>query len=529
MDYDYARGEINYGVDRLSIGAVLPLAPAADYEGKFGQTSPEFQQDVLTGDKFQHQLGQGFYDNSQDGNLDSFTISVTNSLSNLSISVQTPSSKRTLDHQPNQSLVTITNTDTPQIHGNYRADSDTFGRSQVPVTHQLHNTYKTPQPAQAPLSLFAELSAAAGGDNPFGGPLHQNSFAPTLSPSLSVSIEAGNHKLSIINNSSTPIDITATAHSQSPAHNQIPPQIAKNAAKKKSPNSLPRQPSKSPSQPIQPKRTSAFTSSSSNGKYIDTSKRLSTATSSTFINSPNGSGQMVSSPSAITSTSPSSPNTVINVSHSRTSSSHGKSSSNPRISSSSTADRSSKRVSGNATSTVSKRSSGPSQSTSPTGHKSTSTSPVGQPRPKSSKANKLPLTPEACLFGYKDLLTSYEHREIFDFPEVYYLGAPGVNKVGTPNRRVGGIEKTPPGKEPEVFNYGYDDSRGDYYLTPRDHIGYRYEIVSLLGKGSFGQVVKCFDHKEKRHVALKIIRNKKRFEKQGTVEVKVLDKMRTVV
>ncbi|KAI8819720.1 kinase-like domain-containing protein, partial [Fimicolochytrium jonesii] len=73
---------------------------------------------------------------------------------------------------------------------------------------------------------------------------------------------------------------------------------------------------------------------------------------------------------------------------------------------------------------------------------------------------------------------------------------------------------------------GYDDSRGDYYLTKHDHINYRYEILSLLGKGSFGQVVRCYDHKTKANVALKIIRNKKRFERQGAVEVKVLERLR---
>jgi len=49
----------------------------------------------------------------------------------------------------------------------------------------------------------------------------------------------------------------------------------------------------------------------------------------------------------------------------------------------------------------------------------------------------------------------------------------------------------------------------------------------LLGKGSFGKVLKCYDHKEKNYVAVKIIKNKKRFEKQGMVEVKVLDAIKS--
>jgi dual specificity tyrosine-phosphorylation-regulated kinase 2/3/4 len=44
----------------------------------------------------------------------------------------------------------------------------------------------------------------------------------------------------------------------------------------------------------------------------------------------------------------------------------------------------------------------------------------------------------------------------------------------------------------------------------------------LLGKGTFGKVVKAFDHKNKEYVALKIIRNSSRFHKQAQVEIKVL-------
>lgn len=32
------------------------------------------------------------------------------------------------------------------------------------------------------------------------------------------------------------------------------------------------------------------------------------------------------------------------------------------------------------------------------------------------------------------------------------------------------------------LNCGYDDERGDYLLQPHDHVQYRYEIISLLGK-----------------------------------------------
>ncbi|KAI8908781.1 hypothetical protein DFJ77DRAFT_129209 [Powellomyces hirtus] len=151
---------------------------------------------------------------------------------------------------------------------------------------------------------------------------------------------------------------------------------------------------------------------------------------------------------------------------------------------------------------------------------------------------KLPLSPEATLLYYKELLTSFEQREILDFKEIYFAGAASVTKIGVSKRRTGadmaetcnvpgtGATTKDDGVAAVAYNHGYDDSRGDYYLTKHDHINYRYEILSLLGKGSFGQVVKCFDHKTKCHVALKIIRNKKRFERQGAVEVKVLERLK---
>lgn len=43
-----------------------------------------------------------------------------------------------------------------------------------------------------------------------------------------------------------------------------------------------------------------------------------------------------------------------------------------------------------------------------------------------------------------------------------------------------------------------------------DHIGYRFEVLEVIGKGSFGQVLKCLDHKTNELVAIKMIRNKKR-------------------
>jgi len=48
-------------------------------------------------------------------------------------------------------------------------------------------------------------------------------------------------------------------------------------------------------------------------------------------------------------------------------------------------------------------------------------------------------------------------------------------------------------------------------------------VIKKLGKGSFGVVLRVFDHKLKEYVALKVLKNKKRLYKQGLVEAKLIE------
>ncbi len=63
----------------------------------------------------------------------------------------------------------------------------------------------------------------------------------------------------------------------------------------------------------------------------------------------------------------------------------------------------------------------------------------------------------------------------------------------------------------------FTDHEGNVKISVGDSIAYRYEILSPLGQGSFGQVFKSFDHKKKEDVALKIIKNHPKFNRQAKV------------
>lgn len=55
---------------------------------------------------------------------------------------------------------------------------------------------------------------------------------------------------------------------------------------------------------------------------------------------------------------------------------------------------------------------------------------------------------------------------------------------------------------------------------------YRYQILELLGKGTFGQVVRCVRKDTNEEFAMKIIKNKPAYTTQALSEVKIYKKLK---
>jgi len=109
-------------------------------------------------------------------------------------------------------------------------------------------------------------------------------------------------------------------------------------------------------------------------------------------------------------------------------------------------------------------------------------------------------------------LWEVERREIFEYDTIYFF--PVAERKKDRNTRdkplAGG---TAYGEINEETNNGFDNDQQEYNVRYNEQIGYRYEVIKKLGKGSFGVVLRVFDHKLKEYIALKVLKNKKRLYK----------------
>ncbi|CAM9786272.1 dual specificity tyrosine-phosphorylation-regulated kinase 4-like [Lampetra fluviatilis] len=96
-------------------------------------------------------------------------------------------------------------------------------------------------------------------------------------------------------------------------------------------------------------------------------------------------------------------------------------------------------------------------------------------------------TSQDILDRFRKKMTYLERLEIQEFENIFYFKTSGARNG--------------------VNNNGYDDLKNHYIPVVNEHLAYRYQILKVLGKGAFGQVLLCMDHKTKEKVALKMLQH----------------------
>jgi dual specificity tyrosine-phosphorylation-regulated kinase 2/3/4 len=94
-----------------------------------------------------------------------------------------------------------------------------------------------------------------------------------------------------------------------------------------------------------------------------------------------------------------------------------------------------------------------------------------------------PIDPMTALVRYSSIMTEGDRSEITRFHDIFY------------------IRQNVPSVQSKMI-----DSSDFFPFAQNDHICFRYQQLSELGRGSFGTVIKCYDHKCHRTVAVKLVR-----------------------
>lgn len=71
-------------------------------------------------------------------------------------------------------------------------------------------------------------------------------------------------------------------------------------------------------------------------------------------------------------------------------------------------------------------------------------------------------------------------------------------------------------------NVEFDDEDGHYIVIPNTDLTPRYKITKLLGQGTFGKVIQCYDRLKKDYCAIKVIRAIQKYRDASMIELRVL-------
>ena len=110
-----------------------------------------------------------------------------------------------------------------------------------------------------------------------------------------------------------------------------------------------------------------------------------------------------------------------------------------------------------------------------------------------------PCTTQDVLHKFKHYLTDREEYEIAQYPFVYYIRQKPLI-----------VRKTNPAL-PVLLSFVKDE-----------HVAFRFQMLSILGEGSSGFVIRCKDHKDGTDVAIKCLRDTRKSHEQILAEKKYL-------
>lgn len=115
-------------------------------------------------------------------------------------------------------------------------------------------------------------------------------------------------------------------------------------------------------------------------------------------------------------------------------------------------------------------------------------------------------------------LHHFHHICPMQLTEVHAISSEDESSTATTNTT------TTTAKKVAANNANSANSDGDYQLVQHEVLYSQtaaYEVLEFLGRGTFGQVCKCWKHHSNEIYAIKILKNHPSYARQGQIEVRV--------
>jgi len=141
-----------------------------------------------------------------------------------------------------------------------------------------------------------------------------------------------------------------------------------------------------------------------------------------------------------------------------------------------------------------------------------------------------PMSNIKARINFQSYLPWWELEEMLEFPEIFFVGVNSSKIIYDPYD--------------VTLNFGFDEWENEeareaddekmLIISPGDHIAYRYEVLKILGSGSYGRVIFARDHSRhsddvNHEVALKILHNEPQMWKYFEKEVRILNYIRSKI
>ena len=149
----------------------------------------------------------------------------------------------------------------------------------------------------------------------------------------------------------------------------------------------------------------------------------------------------------------------------------------------------------------------PSNARRPLGGKSISSMNL---KPPENKRNilQVPIAPQIAIMKYSKYLTQTDQADIKQYKTIYFIRN----------------EEPPPRSLPKFANTSRPGEAFKIFIFEKGaHIAYRYEQLEVIGSGTYGIVLKCYDHKQKKDVSIKVMSCVE--QKQNDLEVEFMKRL----